>query len=354
MEQVNQSVLLGMSGGTDSSVAAMLLQDAGYEVTGVTFRFYEKEGDTEYLDDARDLCGRLGIRHLVHDVREEFRERIIRYFIAEYMAGRTPVPCTLCNNYLKWPLLRELADREGISFFATGHYVQKRLVEGYWHITAGVDPDKDQSFFLWGLPQDILERMLLPMGGLTKARVREIAAERGFLKASRKRDSLGVCFCPGDYRSFLKTHVPPTSVVPGKFLDEKGNFLGRHEGYPFYTIGQRRGLGIYLNKALFVKEIHPDTNQVIISDNLHSLEKGEMYLKEWNVVNPALLFGCDEIIVKSATASKPTAVRLRLLPTDCCMCVCMSRLHRLLPVRLLLSIEVIWFWGAELLCERSF
>ena len=152
-----------MSGGTDSSVAAMLLQDAGYEVTGVTFRFYEKEGDTEYLDDARDLCGRLGIRHLVHDVREEFRERIIRYFIAEYMAGRTPVPCTLCNNYLKWPLLRELADREGISFFATGHYVQKRLVEGYWHITAGVDPDKDQSFFLWGLPQDILERMLLSL-----------------------------------------------------------------------------------------------------------------------------------------------------------------------------------------------
>lgn len=298
MKQVNQSVLLGMSGGTDSSVAALLLQDAGYEVTGMTFRFYEKEGDTEYLDDARDLCGRLGIRHLVHDVREEFRERIIRYFIAEYMAGRTPVPCTLCNNYLKWPLLRELADREGISFFATGHYVQKRLVEGYWHITAGADPDKDQSFFLWGLPQDILERMLLPMGGLTKVRVREIAAERGFLKASRKRDSLGVCFCPGDYRSFLKTHVPPTSVVPGRFLDEKGNFLGRHEGYPFYTIGQRRGLGIYLNKSLFVKEIHPDTNQVIISDNLHSLEKGEMYLKEWNVVNPALLFGCDEIIVK--------------------------------------------------------
>lgn len=294
---MKETVLLGMSGGTDSSVAALLLQDAGYEVTGVTFRFYEKEGDTEYLDDAHDLCTRLGIRHLVHDVREEFRERIIRYFIAEYMAGRTPVPCTLCNNYLKWPLLKMLADREGITYFATGHYVRKRLIDGFWHITFGADPDKDQSFFLWGLPQAILERMLLPMGELTKTRVREIAAERGFLKAARKRDSLGVCFCPGDYRSFLKERVTE-GIVPGDFLDEEGHYLGKHEGYPFYTIGQRRGLGIYQNKALFVKEILPETNQVIISDNLQALEKREMWLKDWNVVNPALLFGQEDVIVK--------------------------------------------------------
>lgn len=286
-----------MSGGTDSSVAALLLQDAGYEVTGVTFRFYEKEGDTEYLNDARDLCARLGIRHLVYDVRGEFRERIIRYFIDEYMAGRTPVPCTLCNNYLKWPLLKMLADREGIACFATGHYVRKRLIDGFWHITSGADPDKDQSFFLWGLPQDILERMLLPMGGFTKTRVREIAAERGFLKAARKRDSLGVCFCPGDYRSFLREQVAG-GIAPGDFLDEEGHLLGKHEGYPFYTVGQRRGLGIYRNKALFVKEILPETNRVIVCDNLQALEKREMWLKDWNVINPALLFGRDDVIVK--------------------------------------------------------
>ena len=129
-----------MSGGTDSSVAALLLQDAGYEVTGVTFRFYEKEGDTEYLDDARTLCERLKIKHISYDVRNMFRETIIDYFIREYMAGHTPVPCTLCNNNLKWPLLQQLADELGIYHFATGHYVRKRFIDGFYHITAGADP----------------------------------------------------------------------------------------------------------------------------------------------------------------------------------------------------------------------
>ena len=183
----NNKVLLGMSGGTDSSVAALLLQDAGYEVTGITFRFYEKGNDTEYLEDARALCERLGIPHLTYDVRGTFRKTIIDYFINEYMAGHTPVPCTLCNNYLKWPLLKRISDEMGIYHFATGHYVRRRLINGYYHITTGADPDKDQSFFLWGLPQEILQRMLLPMGNLTKARVREIAAERGFLKAAQRQ-----------------------------------------------------------------------------------------------------------------------------------------------------------------------
>lgn len=122
----NNKVLLGMSGGTDSSVAALLLQDAGYEVTGITFRFFEKDGNTEYLDDARDLCCTLGIPHLIYDARKMFQEKIIRYFIQEYMAGRTPVPCTLCNNYLKWPLLQQVADEKGIYHLATGHYVNKQ------------------------------------------------------------------------------------------------------------------------------------------------------------------------------------------------------------------------------------
>ena len=212
----NRRVLLGMSGGTDSSVAALLLQDAGYEVTGVTFRFYEKDGNTEYLDDARDLCRRLGIPHIVSDQREAFQTTIIDYFIREYMDGHTPVPCTLCNNYLKWPLLRQLADEQGIYHLATGHYVRKRNMDGYWHIINGADADKDQSFFLWGLPQEILERMLLPMGDLTKLRVREIAEERGFLKAATKKDSIGVCFCPMDYRSFLRKEVSAECIHNGQ------------------------------------------------------------------------------------------------------------------------------------------
>ena len=306
-------MLLGMSGGTDSSVAALLLQDAGYEVTGITFRFYEKGEDTEYLEDARALCERLGIRHITYDARDTFRQTIIDYFIREYMAGRTPVPCTLCNNYLKWPLLKKTADETGIYHLATGHYVRRRLIDGHYHITTGADPDKDQSFFLWGLPQDILQRMLLPMGDLTKSRVREIAAERGFLKAARKRDSLGVCFCPMDYRSFLRQELPEGSIHPGKFFDETGNFIARHEGYPFYTIGQRRGLGIDLNRAVFVKSIIPEENKVILSD-LQALEKTEMRLKEWNITQPALLLNRDDIIVKIRYRKQANRCTVTLLP----------------------------------------
>ena len=287
-----------MSGGTDSSVAAMLLLDAGYEVTGVTFRFFEKDNNTEYLDDARELCSSLGIPHITYDLRDRFKKYIIDYFIKEYMTGRTPVPCTLCNNYLKWPILKEIADREGIYYIATGHYVQKTFCNGYWHIKSGADPDKDQSFFLWGLPQDIMERMILPLGSITKTRVREIAAKRGFLKTSIKKDSLGVCFCPMDYRSFLGKNVNPDLIKPGIFCDEEGNNIGKHEGYPFYTIGQRRGLGIYMNKALFVKEILPEENKVIISNKLSSLEHSEMWLTDWNIINPESLLGKYDVIVK--------------------------------------------------------
>lgn len=311
--KTNNKVLLGMSGGTDSSVAALLLQDAGYEVTGVTFRFYEKENDTEYLEDARTLCGHLNIPHITYDARDIFRKTIMDYFISEYMAGHTPVPCTLCNNYLKWPLLKKISDEMGIYYFATGHYVRRRLINGHYHITTGADPDKDQSFFLWGLPQDILQRMLLPMGELTKTRVRQIAEERGFQKAAHKRDSLGVCFCPMDYRTFLRREVPEENIRPGKFFDEMGNFIARNEGYPFYTIGQRRGLGIDLNRAVFVKEIIPKENKVILSD-LKALEKTEMRLKEWNITNPDLLLGREDVIVKIRYRKQANRCTVTLLP----------------------------------------
>jgi tRNA-specific 2-thiouridylase len=308
-------VLLGMSGGTDSSVAALLLQDAGYDVVGVTFRFYEKEGCTEYLDDARELCHRLGIQHIVSDQRERFKSTIIDYFVAEYMSGRTPVPCTLCNNYLKWPLLCQIADEMGIYHVATGHYVQKRKIDNFWHITNGADEEKNQSFFLWGLPQEILERMLLPMGGLTKLRVREIAEERGFLKAARKKDSLGVCFCPMDYRSFLRDRVSADAIQKGKFVDTEGNFIAWHEGFPFYTIGQRRGLGIDLNKAVFVKDIVPAENRVVLGD-LGSLERREMRLESWNIINPSQLLERDDVVVKIRYRKQENRCTVSLLPDN--------------------------------------
>jgi tRNA-specific 2-thiouridylase len=231
------------------------------------------------------------------------------------MAGHTPVPCTLCNNYLKWPLLRQIADEMGIFYLATGHYVQKQQIDGYWHIINGVDEDKNQSFFLWGLQQDIMERMLLPLGGLTKQRVREIAQERGFMKVAHKKDSLGVCFCPMDYRSFLGEKVPAEAIQKGKFVDTEGNFMAWHRGYPFYTIGQRRGLGINLNKPVFVKEIVPAENKVVLGD-LKSLERTQMRLKDWNIVNPSLLLGQEDVVVKIRYRKQENHCTVTLLPDN--------------------------------------
>lgn len=291
-------VLLGMSGGTDSSVAAMLLQESGYEVTGVTFRFYDSEGIEENLEDARTLAYRLNIPHITVDVRPLFRDRIVTYFINEYLSARTPVPCTLCNNEFKWPLLAKIADEKEIYWIATGHYVRKVFRDGSYYLAPAADRDKDQSFFLWGLQQEILERMLLPLGDLTKSEVRSYAAERGFQRAATKKDSMGVCFCPMDYCSFLRREVPQ-ELLPGKgrFLDESGRFLGWHEGYPFYTIGQRRGLGIQLNRAVFVKEIRKATNEVVLA-SLPSLYKNEMELEHWSAADESRLFRGDDLIVK--------------------------------------------------------
>lgn len=410
----NNRVLLGMSGGTDSSVAALLLQEAGYEVTGITFRFYELNGSTEYLEDARALADRLGIEHLIYDARRLFQSTIIDYFVSEYLHGRTPVPCTLCNNYLKWPLLKQVADERSIYHLATGHYVNKRLIGDHYHITCGRDRDKDQSFFLWGLPQEILRRMLLPMGDTTKVEVRQLAAERGFHKVAGKKDSLGVCFCPMDYRGFLRKVVAETSslavqrgsdsslrpssevvsmlpltdsipndtldnqamrvsssepissslalqvplstrqslpsmlspfsfttqtsvsslsedlelsqeekggkqhpvITPGYFYDEDGQIVGRHEGFPFYTIGQRRGLGLqHLNRAVFVKDIIPEENKVVVAP-LSALEKSEMVLKDWNITNPTLLFGQNDIIVKIRYRKQANHCTVTLTPDN--------------------------------------
>ena len=324
MIEENKRVLLGMSGGTDSSVAAMRLLEAGYEVIGVTFRFYELNGSTEYLEDARNLAERLGIRHITYDAREIFARQIIEYFVQEYLAGRTPVPCTSCNNYLKWPLLAKIADEMGIFYIATGHYAQNIQLNETFYITYAADSDKDQTFFLWGLKQDILNRMLLPMGDITKAEARAWAAEHGFRKVATKKDSIGVCFCPMDYRTFLKDWLVRNGQMSvsnseasinnsqtsgsdkqtwsdrirrGRFVDEKGNFIAWHEGYPFYTIGQRRGLGIHLNRPVFVKEIDPEKNEVMLA-SLSSLEKTEMWLKDWNLVNQERTLDRSDIIVK--------------------------------------------------------
>lgn len=306
-------VVLGMSGGTDSSMSAILLQEQGFEVIGVTFVF--TEGGEHHLEDARQLAERLNIRHIVYDARDLFREKILSYFVSEYMSGKTPVPCVLCNNYLKWPLLAKIADEEEAFYIATGHYVETVKQDGRIHIQAGKDPDKDQSFFLWGLPPSILERMLLPLGAMTKTEVRELAAQKGFQRVSTKKDSLGVCFCPGDYRDYLRLQPEAASIQPGYYTDSNGKVLGKHEGFPFYTVGQRRGLGINLNRPTFVKEIIASENKVVLAP-LDEMYKTVMHLKDVVVNYPDEVAHDKPLICKIRYRKQETPCRVDLLPDN--------------------------------------
>jgi len=276
-----------MSGGTDSSVAAILLLEQGYEVVGITFRFWE-EGENKHLQDAENLARQLGIEHIIYDARDVFKNNIVKYFIDEYLSGRTPFPCVKCNNELKWKLILEEADRLGCSKVAMGHYVNIVQENNLYFVTEGKDPDKDQSFFLWGLTQAQLSRIVFPLGQFLKTEVRAIAAERGYKKVSEKKDSLGACFCSGDYRPFLKKQLaePDRFIYPGNFIDENGTVLGRHEGFPLYTVGQRRGL-IHLNRKVFVKQILPDTNEVVLAP-LANMYKTQFLIRDVNVVDKSL------------------------------------------------------------------
>ncbi|HET7733782.1 MAG TPA: tRNA 2-thiouridine(34) synthase MnmA [Paludibacter sp.] len=284
---MKQRILLGMSGGTDSSVAAILLLEQGYEVVGITFRFWE-EGENFHLQDAVRLAEKLGIEHITYDALDVFQANVVQYFVDEYLAGRTPFPCVKCNNELKWKLILEEADRLGCEKVAMGHYVNIIHVKDHYFVSEGKDPDKDQSFFLWGLTQVQLSRIVFPLGQFHKTEVRAMAAVRGYRRVSEKKDSLGACFCSGDYRPFLKKQLPEPEkyIYPGNFLDEEGQVLGTHEGFPLYTVGQRRGL-IHLNRKVFVKEILPQTNEVILAP-LASMYKTNFFVRDVNVVDKSL------------------------------------------------------------------
>ena len=304
-----------MSGGTDSSVAAILLMEQGYEVVGLTFRFWE-EGENQHLKDAQLLANQLGIEHYVYDARDVFREIVVKYFKNEYLAGRTPFPCVKCNNELKWKLILQEADRLGCEKVAMGHYVRILKENGKSLIAEGVDPDKDQSFFLWGLTQEQLARIVFPLGEFQKTEVRKMAADRGFRKVSEKKDSLGACFCSGDYRPFLKSLLeePEKHIFPGNFVDEDGKILGEHQGYPLYTVGQRRGL-IYLNRKVFVKEIFPDTNEVVLA-SLKNMYKSVFFVQDVNVVDESL-FGDDfDVMIRIRYRKQNTPGRVIFLENN--------------------------------------
>jgi tRNA-uridine 2-sulfurtransferase len=281
MNRKKKRALLGMSGGVDSSVAGYLLREQGYEVIGVTMKVWPQDCISRAEDkccgpqavaDARGVAHSLGFPHYVVDEADQFERTVIDYFASEYQAGRTPNPCVMCNEKLKFGNLWGKAEALGCDYIATGHYAiieqEKESANGRDRaiLRKGIDPRKDQSYFLFSLRQPQLRRALTPLGTMSKPEIREIARSLG-LKVADKADSQEICFVPGnDYKAFLRSHLGEKEFHRGEIYDVAGNFLGEHEGIELFTIGQRKGLPGGSPRPRYVIDLDPETNRVIVGD----------------------------------------------------------------------------------------
>ena len=268
-------VVVGMSGGVDSSVAAYLLKEQGYEVIGVTMQIWKEEESEccglSAIEDARRVASDLGIPYYVMNFRKEFKENVVDYFIDEYLHGRTPNPCIACNRYVKWQSLLQRSRDIGADYIATGHYARiEQLPNGRYSLRQSATLAKDQTYALYNLTQDQLKHTLMPVGEYTKDEIRELA-EKAQLRVANKPDSQDICFVPdGDYASFIEESLD-TKLPTGNFVTMDGKVLGRHKGITHYTVGQRKGLGLALGYPAFVIEIRPETNEVVIGTNEDSM-----------------------------------------------------------------------------------